>query len=420
MRPKVLQIAYCCSPFHGSEEGLGWNVARETARHCDTWVLTEEKKFGPSIRRYLDEQGPVPGLHFEFLPERIWAAGMWKARLGYLSYKWWHQRALKSARRLHEKHRFDLVHQVNIIGFREPGYLHQLGVPFVWGPVGGGQNYPYQFLSEASWGGRLMETARTLLNTCQSTVCRRPRAAASVANCTIAANRENQSLLHRLGAQDPRVISEVSTTPKANVAAAPRSTDGVLRILWSGLHTTRKALSLLLKALAKSTNKSIELTVLGAGSETTRWKKLAKQLGVSNQIRWLGWLPHDQAVSHFQSADLFAFTSLRDTTGTVLVESLSFGTPVLCLDHQGASEVITQDCGVKIPVVSPTQVVDDLASAIAGLASNRAELTRLGEGALRRSQEYTAAKLGERIWREYQAVWAACGGPSLEPTSPVQ
>ena len=60
-RPRVLQLAYCCGPHSGSEEGLGWNISTEVARHCDTWVICEERKFAPKIMKYLGEHGPIQG-----------------------------------------------------------------------------------------------------------------------------------------------------------------------------------------------------------------------------------------------------------------------------------------------------------------------------------------------------------------------
>ena len=64
----MLLLAYACSPYRGSEPGVGWNRAVQTARHYDTWVLCEEHEFAADIRRYLDANGPIDGLHFCFVP----------------------------------------------------------------------------------------------------------------------------------------------------------------------------------------------------------------------------------------------------------------------------------------------------------------------------------------------------------------
>ena len=70
-RPRFLLLAYACSPTMGSEPGVGWNRALQAARIADTWVICEESRYGPSIRQYLAEKGPVPGLHFHFVPRDV-------------------------------------------------------------------------------------------------------------------------------------------------------------------------------------------------------------------------------------------------------------------------------------------------------------------------------------------------------------
>ncbi|MBM9532177.1 hypothetical protein JWG42_18650, partial [Desulfoprunum benzoelyticum] len=54
-RLKVLISAYACSPYKGSEPGVGWGFVAELAKHHDLWVIVEEEKFRADIERYLDE-----------------------------------------------------------------------------------------------------------------------------------------------------------------------------------------------------------------------------------------------------------------------------------------------------------------------------------------------------------------------------
>jgi peptidoglycan/xylan/chitin deacetylase (PgdA/CDA1 family) len=122
-------------------------------------------------------------------------------------------------------------------------------------------------------------------------------------------------------------------------------------------------------------------------------------------------LPHDEALRHYQWADAFVFTSLRDTTGTVVLEALGAGLPVVCLDHQGAHDVVTAECGVKIPVRTPRQVVEDLAQAITRLAQAPAQRQRLGQGAMERARQYLWSRQGERVAAVYEEVLSAPSGP---------
>jgi len=198
-RPRVLLSAYACSPERGSESAVGWNRAVQSARHFDTWVICERHWCEAAVGRHRQRHGEIPGLHFEFLPQKPWERkigqipGAW-----YLVYNLWQRRAYRVARRLHARIGFDLVHHLTCCGFREPGYLWKLDVPFVWGPVGGTQNYPWRFLPAAGACGALSEAARNVLNNLQLRRSPRVRRAARKAAVLLAANSSNQRDMARV------------------------------------------------------------------------------------------------------------------------------------------------------------------------------------------------------------------------------
>ena len=134
---------------------MGWHRALQSAKHFDTWVICEEHEFAGEIRRYTATHGNVPGLHFVFVPidQREWSWGQVHDAIWYAVLRRWHRRAFRAATRLHRRLGFDLVHQVTFCGYREPGLLVALDAPFLWGPIGGTQDYPWRFLAAAGLGG---------------------------------------------------------------------------------------------------------------------------------------------------------------------------------------------------------------------------------------------------------------------------
>src|SRR6185295_11827506 len=130
---------------------------------------------------------------------------------------------------------------------------------------------------------------------------------------------------------------------------------------------------------------------------------------VSSHVRWYGDVPHEEALEQFRWADVFAFTSLRDTTGTVVLEAIGAGKPVVCLDHQGAGEVVTPQCGIKIPVTNRRDVHRRLADAIARLQKNRSLCQTLGQGAKRRAAEYLWSLQARRIAETYNRILESVG-----------
>jgi glycosyltransferase involved in cell wall biosynthesis len=188
----------------------------------------------------------------------------------------------------------------------------------------------------------------------------------------------------------------------------PRPDSSVLRILWSGDLEPRKALSLLLKALANlPSDVKFELRVLGEGRLEQRLRRLAVELGIDTRITWFGRLPHSGALDQYGWADVFAFTSLRDTLGTVVLEALGNGLPVVCLNHQGVRDAVTESCGIKVPVTNRRQVVRDLADALASLARDPQRRSAMSVAAVNRARDFVWSQLGSDMADIYQRVLAA-------------
>jgi len=419
-RSKVLLLAYSCAPNRGSEPGIGWNRALETAKYFDTWVITFDREFADQIRGYMKDQGEIPGLHLVFVANWYWARSFWrKQNFSYLLYNLWHRRAYKVAQRLHRQIGFDLIHQLTITGFREPGYLWKLDAPFVWGPIGGTSNYPWRFLGEAGLIDALTEGLRSVLNHIQLRFSSRVRHAASRAKLILAANSTIQRDFECVHRVKPILMLEtgIHSAPVSKRCRDFKQRE--LHILWSGVLEPRKGLSLLLKALPRLGMKlSYELRILGIGRSERRWQRMARRLNVACNVTWMGWLPHHQTLDQYRWADVFVFTSLRDSTGTVVLEALAAGVPVICLDHQGVHDIVTEDCGIKIPVTVPGEVVNRLSAAILTLAQDRVLWERLSDGALLRAKEYTWSRHGERMAALYRNMLgkSACRR-DMPPTS---
>ena len=133
----------------------------------------------------------------------------------------------------------------------------------------------------------------------------------------------------------------------------------------SGRLEAIKGLSLLLRALALLPAEwPCRVRILGssgpAADTGSAWPgDLALNPG------WSGSPVAAQGVlQQYQWADLLAFTSLRDNIPTVVLEGLAAGLPVLCLDHQGMADLVTEDCGIKVPVTTPGEVAIRLSETI--------------------------------------------------------
>ena len=67
-RLKVLVSAYACSPYKGSEPGVGWGFVTELSKYHDLWVIVEEEKFRSDIEKFQSLNSSQPSsVHFYFI-----------------------------------------------------------------------------------------------------------------------------------------------------------------------------------------------------------------------------------------------------------------------------------------------------------------------------------------------------------------
>ena len=401
----MLLVAHAFDGDFSMESRLSWFRATHAAKKYDVTVLCAEPYSG--IRCDVDAQ--VPGLDIVTVPHTAFEKLLINHPLGfYLAYRLWHLRVLKVARQLHAARSFSLVHQVSYCGYREPGYCWKLRVPFVWGPVGGTQNVPWRFLSQLHPIGALKEVVRSIANGFQLRFGQRVGRALRAASKVFVANREIQASFRQARGLDLPCQLETGLVEVDEEPRELRDTQLPLRVLWAGRLEDWKALPLLLRAIAQlPADFALELRIVGSGSQEIRLRRLATKLAIQNRLTWIPLPACASRNEHYLWADVFAFTSLRDTSGTGLLEALAAGAPIVGLDHQGARDIMTEDCAVPIPVDSPQQVIDAIQAALVRLADDSVLLQRLSDGALLRAKKYSWRRLNAEMSDVYAEVLGA-------------
>jgi glycosyltransferase involved in cell wall biosynthesis len=427
-RLRVLVGCYALSPVRGSEPGMGWNICRAVAEHHDLTVLCtagvpgwEPDIYRKEIDGWLRDNGRVPGLTIQYVPQTFWSnlvqreKELFRRTLYYSGYASWQRAAFRAAQSLHREQPFDLAHHLNMTGFREPGYLWQLDIPFVWGPVGGAANIPDAYLPLMSGMDRAFYRLRNWANERQKRSARRPLQAARAAKRIWAIGEENRRMAAEWGGH-PVPLLESGTKPRAEARVRQRDLSRPLRLAWSGLHIGRKGLPILLHAIASIKKEvPVEVAVLGGGPESARWKAEAARLGVADRIRWTGQVSQSAALAEVAGADALAFTSVQEGTPHAVLEALSLGLPVICHDACGMGAAVTPQSGIRIPMLDPEQSISGFARAIRRLATDQDLLAALSAGALERASQLSWEGIGQAISDGYREVAAACGSNFTAP-----
>jgi glycosyltransferase involved in cell wall biosynthesis len=149
--------------------------------------------------------------------------------------------------------------------------------------------------------------------------------------------------------------------------------------LFAGRFITFKGLHLAVDALAEAVRRGADVSFVAVGDGPLREPIQAQinRLGLQDRVELRKHIPQRELMSLYHHADAFLFPSLHDSSGNVVLESLSRGLPVICLNLGGPPCFVDATCGIVVNVdgLSRAQLVSALADAIVDYAG-RADARR--------------------------------------------
>ncbi|MGH9890403.1 MAG: glycosyltransferase family 4 protein [bacterium] len=330
---KVLAFAYACEPHEGSEPGAGWAWARMLTGIGETWVVTRSNNREP-IEAALLNVPERERLRFVYvdLPRwaRFWKKGQRGVRLYYLL---WQIVAVRQARRLTRRERFDLVWHLTLANVWIGSLAPLVGGIFVYGPVGGGARTPWRLLPSLGIRGVFYELFRTAISSAARYLNPLARLAWRRAALVLVQNPETRAWLprrHRAKAVVfPNAVLEEPQRVERRRRPGPRTALFAGRLLPSkGLALAIRALELLPEWI---------LVICGEGRDETRLRRLARRLGVDERVKLRGWVSREELQRAMrEDADVLLFPSYHEQAGWAVAEALAAGLPVVCLDRGGA------------------------------------------------------------------------------------
>jgi glycosyltransferase involved in cell wall biosynthesis len=404
---RILLSAYACEPGKGSEPGVGWNHVKQAGRFHDVWVLTRSNNRA-GIEEALAIE-PMPNVHWIYFDVPRWASFWKKGQRGIrLYYSLWQIVAYWKVRNLHRDLQIDVVHHVTFVSYWLPTFLPLLPIPFIWGPVGGGESAPRKFRSSFRLRGRMYEAMRDFARVLGEL---NPFVRLAARRCVIglATTKQTAARLEALGCKKVSVLAEAALSAKeiSELGGIPIREGGPFRVLSLGRLLHWKGFDLGLRAFARFQARvpSAEYWLIGDGPERQSLERLSQELGVEKKVVFCGEVPRNQVLEKLAGSDVLLFPSLHDSGGWVTLEAMAAGRPVICLDLGGPALRVTDATGIKIPAINPEQAITDLATALERLAVDPKYLAQLAKaGRQRIDQEFNWERSIEHWDRLYERV----------------
>lgn len=405
---KILINAYACSPGMGSEPGMAWNWVSNLAKFCELYIITEGE-FREKIEAVVPTLEQGENMHFYYNPvseeirKMCWNQGDWRF---YKYYREWQWKTYLMAKDICSKEQIDILHQLNMIGFREPGYLWQLskenGVPFVWGPVDAKDKFPVAYLDGAGLKTKLFMRLKNFLTGIQLRYSKRVLLAARQSSVIFSASSNSQRSFKKYMNIDSPLLNETGCYVQDH-PIEDKTDKETFDVLWVGKMDFRKQLALALQTVAKSENNKLRLHIMGGG-DAESYQSLAKSYGIADKCIWHGAVSHDEVQDIMQKSDIFLFTSVAEGTPHVVLEAISNNLPVVCFDTCGQGDAVNDKVGRKIPLSFPCQSVSDFAKLLNELEDNRSLLKQLSENCKERQQELSWEEKAKTMMEWYEKI----------------
>jgi Glycosyltransferase len=284
------------------------------------------------------------------------------------------------------------VHFVGPIGYREPGYLWKLDLPYMWGPVGGTKNYPLRLSPKMKQTTRLRYLLRNGINFIQFRLNPRLRKVVGRCDLLLTATTETQQKFLSILGKDSVYLPENGIT-HIDKNRKPRCTEDKkkgLELIFIGRIDGGKNLVMLIDSLLKLKNPgNVHLTVVGDGPERESLMRYSEMCGLDGNVEWCGQIGRENVIDKLSMSDMLVITSIGEGNPTTIWEAMSCGVPTLTLDHCGMHDTICDECGFKVDINRKySEITAEIASIIDRCSDNPGIIEEKRIGTERCAEKY--------------------------------
>ncbi|MEM7624447.1 MAG: glycosyltransferase family 4 protein [Planctomycetota bacterium] len=400
-KPRVLLIAEQCNPEFVSVPLEGWSHSRAIAQEVDAHLVTQVRNRDAILRAGLVEGDDFTVIDSEKVAARMHklsgllrggAGKGWTTVMAFnaVSYAYFEKLVWKQFGPAIKRGEFDVVHRLTPLSPTLPSGLakrcRKAGVPFVWGPVNGGVAWPKEFDSarraEKEWLSYIRDVYK-LLPGYRAT--RRHTAALIVGS---AATLEQVPPVYRDKCVyiPENAIDPARFTARRSHAVRPGEP---VKLVFVGRLVPYKGADMLLEAAAELVREGrATVTIIGDGPQREHLESIIEREGLADGVGLVGWVEHAQLQHKLAEHDVFAFPSIREFGGAVVLEAMAVGLVPVVVDYGGPGELVTPNTGERVPLGSRASIVAGLRKRLMDIADDPATLSDRSRAARQRVEHH--------------------------------
>jgi glycosyltransferase involved in cell wall biosynthesis len=321
------------------------------------------------------------------LPERLGAFKRAERGL-YPYYLMWQWGAYRLARRAIVQTPVDYAIHLTFGSVWMPTFMHRLPVPFIWGPIGGGEAVPWALIRSLPVRARMLQYVRYLL---MATVSVNPLVAgvARRARVILARTSDTANMFPARYRAKVRLILETAAADDwfDRVARSGRpAADGPLQVIYTGRLIALKNLDMAVRAvaIARRRGADIRFTLVGDGPLQSALEGRASAEGIADAVTFTGRCTQDEVLDRLGQSDLYLFPSLKEGGVWSLMEAMAVGLPSICVNTSGMAVIADPTCARMIEPDLPDKMLEAFADALCSLATDPEGRREMGRRARNR------------------------------------
>lgn len=374
---RVLLSAINCKPNSGSEEALGWsNLIGYAEQGYDVTLITSsynrrDCESNELFKKYASNIHMVYIKFPDFLKK-------WKGRRDsrIRSMMWnayFQKKAYEAALSLIKSgNSYAYCRHVSWASLIQKTYMYKLPIPFVLGPVGGGEVKPKKLEARYTIKENTKEKLREVIIFYAT---HRPYWYDMLRKTKlIFVTTEETKKLIPVRFQNKVIVQQGISIAKEEIKARIHKINSKnFKVIMSGRMLSWKGLDLGIEAICNVLNRGhdIELEIYGGGSEQ-KVAQLQKQCGkwLDSRIHFHGNVPKKDMLKAYEECDCLLNTSYHDSGCYVVLEAMAHELPIICVNTGGPKVLTDENSAIRIEPNKRIIMVSEIESALEKLIQN--------------------------------------------------
>jgi glycosyltransferase involved in cell wall biosynthesis len=147
------------------------------------------------------------------------------------------------------------------------------------------------------------------------------------------------------------------------------------------------------------------LDIFGDGPMMPALQDYVQREQLTDHVKFHGWIEHEALQDFMRCNQIFAFPSIREFGGGVVLEAMALGLVPLIVDYAGPAELVTAETGVKVPLGSRDEIIAAFRSKLSEMSDDPKPLVAMARNGIERVRSFfTWEKKADQLLSIYK--WA--------------